>query len=437
MADHNQENIEDMQAQASGRQPGEELDAAGKSLSEALRISFVILKVIMVALVIFFLASGFRTVGSDEQALVLRLGKIRGVGERRLLGPGLHWVFPYPIDEIVRIPVEKNISLPINSFWYSQTRYDLLSTDPKRRVRVPETLDPVKDGYCLTRSEKQTEGITDSAGSDYNIVHCKWQLIYRIDDPERFFQNVYVDLESIEAGQNYADVIPRNVTPLLEHAVGDAIVTATVNYTIDEAMYEQVAAVAADVKGLLQERLDKIESGIKVVSVQLTDITWPRQVDEAFRASIEASQKSDSAISEAKTYAENTLIEAGGQVAEELLAALRAESVSQEQREYLWSRLAGAAQERIAEARIYRTKVVASAEARVDYLKQILPECRKRPELVLQEIYLGAIVDVLRNADEKFVLQPDDSAGGREVRIYVNRDPRIKPKPGEQKNSDQ
>jgi membrane protease subunit HflK len=406
MADHNHENIEDTKAQVPGQLSGQELDAASKSLSEALRISFVILKVIMIALVIFFLASGFRTVSSDEQALVLRLGKIRGVGERRLLGPGLHWVFPYPIDEIVKIPVGKNISLPINSFWYSGTIYDLLSTDPKRRARVPEALDPIKDGYCITRSEKQSEGVIDSTGSDYNIVHCKWQLIYRIDDPERFFRNVYVDLESIEAGQNYADVIAENVTPLLEHTVADAIATAMVNYTIDEAMYEQVAAVAADVKGLLQEGLDKIESGIKVVSVQLTDITWPRQVDEAFRASIEASQKSDAAISEAKTYAENTLIEAGGQVA-------------------------------IAQARIYRTKVVASAKARADYLKQILPEYRKRPRLVLQKIYQDAIVDVMSNADEKFVLQPDETADGREVRIYINRDPRIKPKRREQKSSDQ
>ena len=35
----------------------------------------------MVVLILAFLASGFKTVGSDEQALVLRFGKIRGVGE--------------------------------------------------------------------------------------------------------------------------------------------------------------------------------------------------------------------------------------------------------------------------------------------------------------------------------------------------------------------
>ena len=47
-------------------------DAAGKSLYDALRISFVILKIIMAVLLVIFLASGFKTVEHDEQALVLR-----------------------------------------------------------------------------------------------------------------------------------------------------------------------------------------------------------------------------------------------------------------------------------------------------------------------------------------------------------------------------
>ena len=82
----------------------EQLDAAGRSLSDALRISFTILKVIMIILVVAFLASGFRTVGPDEKALVLRFGKIQGIGDEAILGPGAHWVFPYPIDELVQDP---------------------------------------------------------------------------------------------------------------------------------------------------------------------------------------------------------------------------------------------------------------------------------------------------------------------------------------------
>jgi membrane protease subunit HflK len=402
----------------------DELEAGTRSLSEALRVSFVILKIIMVVLVVVFLASGFRTVGSDEQALVLRFGKIRGLGEERVLGPGLHWVFPYPIDEIIRIPVAKKVNLPINSFWYRETTRDLLGEGPKPRPLTQETLDPVTEGYCITRSEERDQGVVDVTGSDYNIIHCKWQLTYRIDDPELFFTNVYVDLESIPGGQNYADVITRNVTPLLEQMAADAVVTALVNYTIDDVMFEQVARVTEHVRKLLQEKLDKTESGIKIESVQLTDKIWPRQVDQAFQAAIKASQDSQKAISEAKTYAERTLNEAAGPVAERLFTALQDERISQEQKELLWSELAGATQKRIDEARAYRTEVVETARANADYLREILPEYRKRPELVLQEIYRAAIERIFNNVDEQFIKPTKDG----KYWILINRDPTIKPR---------
>jgi hypothetical protein len=86
MAEKNEQNDKDLKQQVLDQSPGEEFNAADKSLSEALRISFIILKVIIIVLLIAFLASGFKTVDSDEQALVLRFGKIRGVGEDRILG---------------------------------------------------------------------------------------------------------------------------------------------------------------------------------------------------------------------------------------------------------------------------------------------------------------------------------------------------------------
>ena len=412
----------------------EELGVAGRSLSEALRTSFIILKVIMVVLVIIFLASGFKTISSDEQALVLRFGKIRGIGEDRILEPGLvgplpwlHWVLPYPIDEVIKIPVAKKITQPINSFWYFQKKSEILSQDSKSKTRISKTLDPIKDGYCITRGEKQSQITTDS---DYGIVHCKWQLTYKIDDPERFFKNVYV--EDVKPGQSYFGVITKSVRPLLQALTEDAIVTAMVYYTIDEAISSQ-DRIPRHVKRLLQEKLDDIESGITVVSVQLTDITWPRQVDEAFLASIKASQESQKAISEAKGYAENILNEAGGPIAEELLSVLNDSSVSEQEKELLWAQVAGQAAEIIAQAQAYRTKVVEVAKANAQYLREILPEYHKHPELVVQRIYLDAIEYILDNADEKMVIQPTEGVKGREIRVLINRDPTIKPKRQEQK----
>ena len=418
------ENDKDVRVPDTSKLAVEELDAAGRSLSEALSMSFIILKVIMIVLVLAFLASGFKTVDSNEQALVLRFGKIRGVGEKRLLGPGLHWILPYPIDEIVKIPVQTQVNLPIDSFWYYMTQSEILSGQ-MRPVRPGQPLKPLQDGYCLTRGESQNEAIGDFAGNDYNIIHSKWQLTYQIDDPEQFFINTYIG--DVKPGDIYFNVITESIKPLLKDVFENAVVTALVNYTIDEAISSQ-DRIPKHVRRLVQEKLDKIESGIKVVSVQLTASECPRQVKNAFEASTRASQQSEKEITNARAFAANTLNEAAGPFVEELFAALHDESIDEQTREQLWSQLAGTAQEKIADARIYRTKVVERARANADYLESILPEYRQRPKLVLQKIYLDAIENILSNADEKFVVQTTKGSKGTQMRVLLNRDPTIKKK---------
>lgn len=403
MTEEDKQSNNDLQPQAPDKSGTEDLDAAGKSLSEALGISFIILKVIMAVLILAFLASGFKTVGSDEKALVLRFGKIRGVGENRVLKPRTrpYWIFPYPVDMMVKIPVEKKVDLLVRSFWYYQTKEDILSEPSIKKTRFLETLDPKKDGYCITRSEEQNETISGSDGSDYNIVHCKWQLTYQIDDPERFFKNIYV--EDVKPGDIYFDAMTESITPLLQNLFEDAIVTATVNYTIDDVMFEQVARLTEHIRGLLQEKLDTIESGIKVVRIQLTDKTWPQQINEAFQASHSASQGSEQTISKARTYAESAVIGA-----------------------------AGVAQQKIAEARAYRTKIVANARANAEYLRQLLPEYRKHPKLIIHEIYQDAMERIFANVDEKFVIPK-----GAEWRIFLNRDPSLKPRTSKEQTTQQ
>ena len=433
MTEQNHENNKDFQPQSPEKKSGDELDMGYKYLSNAFKVSFAVLKFIMLVLVALFLLSGFETVGSDEQALVLRFGKIRGIGENRILDPGLvgplpwlDWVFPYPIDKVVKIPVAKKVNLLINSFWYFQTEQELLGQSQKTRTRIPKALNPITDGYCITRSEKQSQTITGSTGSDYNIVHSKWQLTYQIVDPERFFKNAYV--QDIKPGESYYDVITMSVTPLLENLFEDAAVTAMVNYTVDEVLFLSQDRITRHVQKLLQEKLNQIESGIKAVSVQLIEIKWPRQVDAAFQASITASNASEQTISEARGYAENTLNEATGPIALELLAVLEDKTISEETKELLWFQLAGAAQEKIARSRAYRTKVVETAKANAEYFQKLLPEYRKRPKLVIQRIYQDAIEYVLNNADEKMVIQPTKGAKGREFWFQFSRDPTIKPK---------
>lgn len=411
------------------------VDAAERSLSEALRISFVILKVIMIVLVVAFVVSGFKTVKSNEQALRLVFGEITGTGETRILKSDWHWVFPYPVGEIVRIPVEKQIKLTVDSFWYFETRSDVLGEGPRpRRLTRPE-LNPLTEGYSVTRSEKQqTEGIAGTAvtgraapagslgadGSDYNIVHSKWEINYQIDNIERFFTNVHV--RDVAPGEIHEDVMIESVTPLLRSTIENAVVTTMVQYSIDEVLQSQ-DTIRRHVQQLVQKQLNVVESGIRVSSVQLVDVEWPKQVNDAFEAYFAASQTSQQAVSEARKAAETTLTDAAGQVAESLYQALMAEQPDKDFLETLWSQVAGQAQDTLAQAQAYRTKVVEAAKANANYLQSILPEWRKRPELVTQRIYLDAIERVLESADEKVILPPADKRKGRQIRVLVNRDP--------------
>jgi membrane protease subunit HflK len=415
----------------------EQLDAAGRSLSDALRISFTILKVIMIILIVAFLASGFRTVGPDERALVLRFGKIQGIGDEAILGPGPHWVFPYPIDEMVKIPVEKNITLAVNTFWYKETRDDILGGGVKPRNFRADKLDPMTEGYCLTRSQAAApaaaqgpavvgpETLGDSEGSDYNIVHTRWQINYQISNIEQFFRNVYV--RDVKPGEVYSEIMVADITPLLRSVVDDAIVAAMVQYTIDDVL-QSIDKIPGRVQQLVQEKLDTLDSGVRVVQMQLIEKTWPMQVDAAFQAYVEASQSSAQAITQARTYADTTLTRAGGQVARRLCDAILDPNCDSQQREALWSQVSGDAQQILAQAQAYQTKVVEAARASASYLASILPEYRKRPEIVARERYLAAIQEVLNNADEKFILDSSDGKRDRELRIMLNRDTRIKPK---------
>jgi len=412
------------------------LDPGYSYLSNALKVSFILLKIIMVILIVLFLVSGFRTVGHDEQALVLRFGKIRGQGVDRLVGPGLKWVLPYPIDEIIKVPVQKKTNVSLNLFWYYQKPGEEMGDAVNEKAYVGPTLNPLTDGYCLVRGEKQDPNAIVIEGSDYNILHSKWVLTYQITDPESFYKNCFIDASRLQAGQNYGDIIEQGITPFLENLLADAVVRTMVNYSVEEAMYERSSGVTEHVRRLLQDELNKIDSGIMVVAVQRNHIAVPRQVEDAFQASHNAIQIKEKTISEAKLYAEKTLSETAGPVANELLKALQDKdvngdvngNVNDRQKELLWAQLAGKAQEQIADARGYRTQVVENARANADYLARILPEYRKHPQLVLQRIYTDAMEQIFDNADEKIVIQPGKTTKGNEIRIMVNRDPAIKSK---------
>src|SRR5689334_19173553 len=87
------------------KKPDLPLDSGSQALSEALRSSFALVKFVMLVLVLVFLASGVFQVKNGTRAIVLRFGKPVGSGESALLKPGLHFSWPYPIDDHVEVSI--------------------------------------------------------------------------------------------------------------------------------------------------------------------------------------------------------------------------------------------------------------------------------------------------------------------------------------------
>lgn len=389
----------------------EHLDAAGQALRRALKMSFAILKVIIVVLLILFAASGIFQVQQDEEAILLQFGKIKGP----VLKPGIKFAWPEPINEIIRIPVQRELSIPIDSFWYFETPEEKI-----RQVKGPVTgpLDPLLDGYCLTRNDS-LEGMS---GMDYNIVHSAWTITYKINLPTLFFENVYI--RDRKPGEDLLEAAADTLNPLIKSLAANAIVRTMVQYSIDEAV-KSTSKIADEVEMILQDKIDQVGCGIKISDVRADRIVWPRQVDEAFQASTRARQESDQAKIDALSYKNKLLTDTGGANAEMVLEQLKQPGLSQEQKEQLVVKLSGQAQADIVDARAYRTKVVENAKANAEYLQKLLPEYRKNPALVLQDIYQDAIRQIMANADEKIFMQTREGMAD-EIRILLNRNPNIK-----------
>src|SRR5690349_3262304 len=110
--------------------PGASEDSGSQALSEALKSSFLIVRVVMAILVVGLLASGFFTVGAQQRAILLRFGKPVGTGKEALLGPGLHWAFPPPIDEHKFIPYSEIQRVTSTIGWYYVPPGSLVEPQP-------------------------------------------------------------------------------------------------------------------------------------------------------------------------------------------------------------------------------------------------------------------------------------------------------------------
>jgi membrane protease subunit HflK len=258
-----------------GAPPAEE--AGSQALGEALRSSFFIVKFIMVVLVLVFLGSGFFTIGPQEQAIILRLGK--PVDNGRLFNPGAHWAWPRPIDEVVKLRITSLTTADSSVGWYQ--------TPAERASGMPEPppmqkLNPANITYALS--------------ADTNIIHVRATAQYRITDPKVFH------FEFTDA--------PIFIT----NALNDALLQTASEFPVDGILTSNRAEFHERVQQRVRELVEAEHLGVTVAQVEVFS-SPPLYLQAKFNEVVQAMVRSENTLKQAETYATTNVAAAQGEAA--------------------------------------------------------------------------------------------------------------------------
>lgn len=241
-------------------------DAGSQALAEALGSSFTIVKIVMGLMVVAFFCSGFFQVGPQEKAIKLRFGRPVGEGDKMLLNAGLHWSFPYPIDEVVRIPITQLQTVTSDNGWYFATpEQELTGTEPPAAL----SLNPAVDGAVLT--------------ADHNIIHVRAVLSYHITDPIRFYFNFV------------------NASNAVLNLLDNAVLSSAAQFKADDILINDFAHFQETVQQRVADLAEQDNLGITVDQCPVQTLA-PRQLADVFSQVTIAREKRNQALNDARNF---------------------------------------------------------------------------------------------------------------------------------------
>ena len=288
-------------------------------------LSMGVFPTIGIAIVVWLLL-GLYSVGPDEVGVVQRFGEYN-----RLVGSGLNYHFPYPIETVKTPKVTEVKRIEIG-----------FRTIGKNQYRTIE-----QESLMLT--------------GDENIVDAELIVQYKIKDPiDYLFNFIGPELTLREASE-----------ASLRTVVG--------RHNIDQALTSGKLMIQEETKELLQITLDKYETGVIVVAVQLQDVSPPKQVIDAFKDVASAKEDKNRMINEAEGYRNDVIPKARGQ-----------------------------AQAMIREAEGFRESRIKRAEGDVAKFKAIVKEYNKAKDVTKERLYLEAMEEILPGIDKYIVPNGED-----------------------------
>jgi len=370
-----------------------------QAMARTLGALFVALRVVIVLALLSLAFGGLFSVKENEEAMLFHFGRLETRNGAEILRSGnWYWAWPYPIDEIKRIPAQRSISITSRQFWPKVDPNNLQALQGGPAGPGANVLRPGEDGYLLT--------------GDANIMHMAWTLTYRIADPKAYYLNFYEDPATLPDGNPFPAADRRGVEMLIQSALDDAVLGEVASWRVEDVLVSSRAAVpglgdvtaarrgealAAAVRARLGQRLNQLDLGIEVQQLSLVDTQPPAYTRAAFRQQIEAAQEFSSEMEKALAYQRRVVTEAEGNKSKIM-----------------------------AEASAYKTRVVATVRASASYFTKVLEEYRKNPKTMLVALHADTLRDVLKKAEARYVIH-GRADGRQEIRLMLGPEPE-KPK---------
>lgn len=280
--------------------------------------------VLIVLVVAVWIASGFYIVDAASRGVVFRFGKVVEQTD-----PGPRWHLPYPIEsaEVVNISGVRTVEVGYRN-------------DVRSKV--------AKESLMLT--------------DDENIVDVQFAVQYVLKDPEAYLLK----------NRSPDDTVRQAAESAIREIVGKS--------RMDRVLYEGRADITALARKLMQEILDRYETGISINQVTMQNAQPPAEVQAAFADAVKASQDRERQRNEGEAYFNDVVPKAEGTA-----ARLRQE------------------------AEAYRQRVVATSEGEASRFKQVLVEYSKAPGVTRDRLYLDMMQQVLTNTSKVVVDQKNGS----------------------------
>ena len=252
--------------------------------------------------------------------------------------PGPRWHLPYPFETVEKVNIDQVRTVEIG--YRNNVRSKVLS-----------------ESLMLT--------------DDENIIDLQFSVQYTLKNPEDY---LFTNRSPDEAVKGVAETAIREV-------VGKS--------KMDYVLYEGRADIADRVTKLMQEILDRYQTGINISKVNMQNAQPPEQVQAAFDDAVKAGQDRERLKNEGEAYANDVIPKARG-IASRLLE----------------------------EAEGYRQRVIANAEGEASRFAQILVEYAKAPQVTRERLYQDAMQQVLSSTTKIIV---DDKQGGNLLYLPLDK----------------